>query len=1316
MDQQLSNESLEAIFSRLKPYCVDLLDLLRNPKKRAPFLVDMADFLRCAPPQALQPSVEYTMFPLLLLLDAAVQCRAGERADEPMKNLDISDSVAEGVLLCIEELLKKCHLGSVNQMVVVLKKLTSGAMLSPNEASEEFREGIIRCLRAMLFRIQPCAVRSCTCKKQITLPKIITALEAQYSTPLKYYHEPDECLLAFLQSRDASAAVGHWLSLLLQIAETEVSRGHRGSSSLRMEALLTLRVLVAKIGSADALAFFLPGIVSRFSKALHLTKSMISGAAGSTGSIEHAVRGLSEFLMIVLHDEANLSGLETSGDPITELSLKSGSPESVLQALRCLAVPQSETLAEHPVHQMDAIFSSKETVTKNNNHANGGTLYVNRTKQWINKTSENVDKLLSVTFPHVCHPNFSICCFFTLVKINISTVMYKGVARKLQFYFEDKQTNAFAAHESLQSLFMSVKKFLKENEVSHLFTSLIERLPKVVLGSEETAAISHARRVLAFMYYAGPQLVVDHLFCSPIKAARFLECLRLSLSPSSQFSGPVDKLILSKPLSVGYLLSVAELKAGVLTGDASCGIGAVARPVSDLSVSEDKDSQHLLDNADTGYELPHMPPWFVNIGSEKLYTTVAGILRLSGLSIMAGNISDVSLSVIADILLEYLRKLVLELRMKDYNKEAWQVWYTQSGSGQLLRQTSSAVCMLNEIIYGLSDQSVNLYSQLFRTSEAEVENRQTRFICDDSTWKIHNKKDAMDHIIHCIGSILHEYLSPEVWDLPADQSSPLLQQDAEMSLSLHFFRDITMLHQEIYQGIGIFSMVLGPDFVSNGFMHSTLYLLLQNLICSSCQIRIASDAVLRVLACTSGHPSVGHLVVENADYIIDSLCRQLRHLDLNPHVPGVFAAILSYIGSAHEILPLLEEPMQAVSSELEVLGRHQHPHLTIPFLKAINEITKASRLESCKLTQKAESFYGYVKVEITDISEATDSRNNINLHLEHLEELLLQLNEMRRYRRIVGSLTGSCLKASIPLLSSLKESACLLALNIIEDVTISLSKVEEGYKHEKETKIAIEKAMQLASSTDLQEDMDIGDGEADENRLLPAMNKIWPYLILCMKNKVSVAVITRCISVLSRAVQISGGSFFIRRFHSDGSVIWKLLASSPFRRPTPSKGDKQILLPYRSAQSSEDAFAETSSLKMQIAILNMIGELSSNTKSAPAIEAALKKVAGLVVGIACSNVVGLRDASIKALSGLACIDPDLIWLLLADVYYSSKNKNMHRQQPPTSDLPEMSQLLPPLLSPKDYLYLQYGGESSGFDLDFSSVDFVFQKMQGGELT
>ncbi|XP_073101575.1 uncharacterized protein [Elaeis guineensis] len=1358
------DETLERVFSRLKPYCVDLLELVRNPKKNASFLPEMIDFLHHVPPDALQPCLDYTLFPLLLLLDAAVECRKEQNADSygslgnggaPLRGLEISDSVAEGVLTCLEELLKKCHLGSVNQMVVVLKKLTSGALLSPSEASEEFREGIIKCFRSMLLRLLPCSNSSCLCKQMVYLPTIISfsTLQTEHATSVSYFLEPEECLLAFLRSQNASAAVGHWLSLLLQTAELEASRGHHGSASLRKEAFFTLRVLVAKVGTADALAFFLPGIVSRFAKALYISKSMISGAAGSTASIEHAVCGLTEFLMIVLNDEANLCGLEMSINDISGFCLKeSRSTQSVLEVLRHLPVSsqnQSKNIAGESSNQSITVVSSKDELKEKSDHYGHGSrsLYVHRTKEWIDETSANVDKLLSATFPHLSvHPAEKVRkalvdgiagllsnCSYTLRKSKLMLLECLCV-----LVCDDSVVVSVAAQESLESLFMVGEKFLTENEISEIFTSLTERLPRVILGSEETVALSHAQRLLALMYYAGPELVTNHLLCSPIKASRFLDCLSLSLSHNLQFAGSVDKIISSKPLSVGYLLSVAELKAGILMSGSSHSIDHPSTSSnSKISLVQDNDFQNMAENVNCSYEFPHMPPWFLHIGNHRLYVALAGILRLVGLSMTAGHRSDVSLSVLMDILLDYFHKLISDLRIRAYNKESWQSWHSRSGSRKLLRQTSIAGCMLNEMIYGLSDQSVSLNSKLFMKKGAEIEEAQgVEFTCnndqpsgfrnDGSAWKVRQEKDTRDHVMHCVGSILHEYMSPEVWDLPIDQKSPLLEHEIETDVSLHFFRDATMLHQVIIDGIGVFSIVLGKDFVCSGFMHSSIYLLLQNLICSNNQIRNASDAVLRALAASCSYPTVGHLVVANADYIVDSLCRQLRHLDLNPHVPDVIAAMLSYIGAAHDILPLLEEPMRAVSSELEVLGRHQHPNLTIPFLKAVAEITKASRREACKLPGEAESFRSHVNPEVLvlqkmikeerienrephDGSVASD-KVNVCLGVEYWEELLYKLNEMKRYRRTVGSLVGSCLKAATPLLSSQKELACLVALDIVEDVTISLAKVEEAYKHEKQTKATIEEAMQLLLLNDLQDTIDAADEEVDENRLLPAMNKIWPYFILCLKNKISVAVIRRCTNVMSEAVEIAGGDFFVRRFHSDGPIIWKLLMSSPFRRkPMQAKDETPLLLPYRcSSGSSEEPMAEISNQKIQAAVLDMIAKISLNKRSASALGTVLKKVSGLVVGVAYSSVTGLRDASIKALSGLAHIDSDLIWLLLADVYYSVNKKNV--PSPPTSDLTGMSQLLPPPLSSKEYLYLQYGGESFGFDVDPSSVEMVFKKM------
>ncbi|KAJ0989927.1 hypothetical protein J5N97_008283 [Dioscorea zingiberensis] len=1333
-----SEEALGIFSSRLKPFSIDLFDLVRNPKKDASFLPEMASFLRRAPPEALQPYLDLTLLPLLLLLDVAVKCRSEKKVDlgASLGALVVSDFVAENMLLCLEEILKKCHLGSVDQMVVVLKKLTSGALLSPSEAAEEFRGGIIRCLRAMLLRLHPCSAVSCTCKQVSSLAPVSTETLQPQQTLMHY--QGGECLIAFLQSEDASAAVGHLLSLLLQIAEVEAARGHLGSGRLRKEAFLTLRVLVSKVGTADALAFFLPGIVSRFSKALYASKSMITGAAGNTGSLEHAVRGLTEFILIVLSDDANTYGIEVSySDGIAFSPKNRRNSQAVLDALRQLpssSLIHSENAVTTSSIQSVLASSSNGEVHDKTSGNSARPLYVKRTKEWVEKTSTNVDKMLSATFPHLCvHPSEKVrkglVDGITGLLSNCGHTLQRSKLMLLEclcvLVVDDSDVVSVAALQSLESLFMLEKEVFSEDEISEIFSRLIERLPIVVLGSDETIAVSHARRLLALMYHAGPKVVVDQLLCLHVKAIQFFDAFSLVLGHNSQYTGSVNNLILSKPLSVGYLLSISELKAGSLFGYSN-NDAAYRTPsgASKISVLQDKGSENSADSANGDSEFPRMPPWFVHVGNQKLYQALAGILRLVSLSVMADHRSKVSLSSVIDIPLNYIQKLISELRMKEYSKVGWQTWYSQNTLGQLIRQTSTGVCILNEMIYGLSEQSANFYKRLFRKSGSKEKDAPSEELTFKSIWKLFQGKDVRNQIIYCVGSILHEYLSYEVWSLPIDQDSPILEHERESNLSLHFFRDVTMLHQVIIEGIAIFSITLGRDFVSGGFMHSCLYLLLQNLISSNHQIRTASDAALRVVSAASGYSTVGHLVLANADYIIDSLCRQLRHLDLNPRVPDVLAAMLSYIGAAHDMLPLLEEPMRSLSLELEVLGRHQHPNLTVPFLKAMREITRASRHEASRLPNETMSFYEFVNLKfcrmenrgkmdniqsscgdfVTSDKKCVDL-SNADIPFEEWEDLLLKLNDMKRYRRIVGSLVGSCLNAATPLLGSMTESACLVALDIIEDVVSSLAKVEEAYKHEKEAKVVIEKAIQSYSSNGDEDTMD-PDDDPDENRLLPAMNKIWPYLVLCIKNKVSVAVIRRCTDVLSRSIQISGGDFFVRRFHNDGQVLWNLLTPSslPLRMKHTSSQDKRpILLPYRNtSQTSEDPMAEASSLKIQAAVLIMIADISGNKRSSSALDAVLKKISSLVVGVACSSVKGLQDASVKALTGLANMDPDLIWLLLADVYYTMKKRNI--PQPPASELASMSELLPPPMSSKEYLYVQYGGEGALVDIDPSSVD------------
>ena len=64
--------------------------------------------------------------------------------------------------------------------------------------------------------------------------------------------------------------------------------------------------------------------------------------------------------------------------------------------------------------------------------------------------------------------------------------------------------------------------------------------------------------------------------------------------------------------------------------------------------------------------------------------------------------------------------------------------------------------------------------------------------------------------------------------------------------------------------------------------------------------------------------------------------------------------------------------------------------------------------------------------------------------------------------------------------------------------------MEEAYRRERETREGIEEVASLCSFHRLKDILDAADESADENRLLPAMNKIWPFLVTCVRNRVPV--------------------------------------------------------------------------------------------------------------------------------------------------------------------------------------------------------------------
>jgi hypothetical protein len=95
-------------------------------------------------------------------------------------------------------------------------------------------------------------------------------------------------------------------------------------------------------------------------------------------------------------------------------------------------------------------------------------------------------------------------------------------------------------------------------------------------------------------------------------------------------------------------------------------------------------------------------------------------------------------------------------------------------------------------------------------------------------------------------------------------------------------------------------------------------------------------------------------------------------------------------------------------------------------------------------------------------------------------------------------------------------------------------------------------------------------------------------------------------------------------------IYWMLLMKGLMRKPNLKEESTPLLLPYRTTSiSPENPVAKGTNLKDQVAVLNMISELSKNERSASVMEIVLKKVSSIVVGIACSGVIGLHNAYVS---------------------------------------------------------------------------------------
>lgn len=178
-----------------------------------------------------------------------------------------------------------------------------------------------------------------------------------------------------------------------------------------------------QVGNADALAYFLPGVVSGLTKAIR--SSMVTskrsvttatyksvGAAGSTGALEESLRGLAELLVLVLADSRNRDCSLAMNTESSELGQTIDQVEAALQVvlLKAEGSPKTEMHGDsksNGTSTADAAPNHIE-IMKAEAPTLGTPLRLERDRKWLEATVGRLEPILSECLPLVRSRDFAL--------------------------------------------------------------------------------------------------------------------------------------------------------------------------------------------------------------------------------------------------------------------------------------------------------------------------------------------------------------------------------------------------------------------------------------------------------------------------------------------------------------------------------------------------------------------------------------------------------------------------------------------------------------------------------------------------------------------------------------------------------------------------------------------------------------------------------------------------------------------------------------------------------------------------------------------
>lgn len=1241
----------KATFAELQPICSRLFSYGTDPVGIGNQLVLLEQVISDSEVEGLQDCLDYLLFPLQLSMDAIYVFRqseedvnasqSSERSSFAQLSAFSSLKVAETALQVVLSLMKVCSCSRVPQLLALLQRVSSLLTLPHAETSEE--------LRLMTLQVVS-AIFHCEHKGGAI-------------------HELSD-------SEDASAQLGHLLSLLVKYPEQERTHGQQASKKVQHEAMRALRSMIQVMDNVESLSFFLPGLVIGLSREL----LMASKVKASQGSVLETLETLRILFVNTLADHTLFNVLK--GDSRKESQVvKEGRGTRVttgmtsdlalreLEALKnrvkgaSLKECNSPPVSKYPSPSIKTNESTQRDETRRSE--SNPRLRVDGTPDWLKETGKHVEQTLEVVLPQLlndgrpavraslvtfCSSLLSKCC------LSLPGCRHLLLDCILSLAQDDWPQVKDAAKSWLKQILKSNSKLCSviQSLIEIAFLDWVQTLA-ASLRTSQTAGQLQALKLTTCLECLSPALIADLVF----KNAAFTNIVVGSFVNSFAIDHESAALLLMMPPET---VDLYALESGE----------EVSR--------------------ESSIPLPRIPLYLKIITTQKCYRAVSGLLHaLASVAVDASQqCTGTPYSFVHSLLDACLQSLQGLLERAEFPGQKTRL--LKKGSKKSRRSIAPRVPLSIESEDGLLMPWTAQAAQIIAVVSEIMYGM-----------RLNHLSKGKDELLESMDSLLHALLlviiDERIWALQTSKSKEPFSksriQSGFMNENMVLGCNILLL-RTVMDCIGVTAICMGGQFCNNGrFTRISLLPVVEKLDDPSAIVSSAALLALHCMAigCVSRDGnSLRQLFYLNSDYVVDGLCRQLRQPELYPRAPNLFSAILKQNGIASGLLPLLAEPARHALLGTSILFRHRSPQHVLNFVYCLREIAKGAEvlasevLDALHALRKEMQQHGRTKhtsskivdgsgtsdplnvdgseVDIGKIKSffelhngkqkdsGVDNSNSINnghdavVHNSGrvVDELLplgvkirVSMEEWNNYQ-VLKQQAGSCagLGQSIsdsigPLAASTNLDVAVQALKASTQALQALSKAHyalELCKNDIETCMDPPPAALAAVP---------GDKESSSKTLLPSVHLLWGPLMGALGDW-RIAVVENALISMEKLAHLSG-QFLARRFYQDAWVVMvRLLSEGP---------SQQRLL----APGQDDLFSPMIVQRARLAVIQCLQNLAlpENTNGIAVI---LPMVKDAIVAV--SNFMDdgqaapVREEATKCFMRLASLDSDVAWSLLAE--------------------------------------------------------------------